>query len=407
MNAPRGCAFDRDRGAAANRGRVELIQIPQESKAMKTKKYLLPLASAVAAALSAAAPAHDGGFNEIHAVFVMTNDADSNEVIAYQRTPYGTLFAPHRFKTGGRGSGGKVDPLASQGSLTLSDDHQWLFAVNAGSGTLSVFRADGSFLQLTDQIATGGAEPTSVTQRGNLVYVLNAAGSSSVTGFLFRNGRLNELPNARGFLSANGANPGSVDFSSDGKFLVATEKTGNKIDTFAVSPNGSLSGVEVTASAGPGAFAALSAPNGTVLVSETGSGGQTSALSSYHIQTDGSLSVVSASVPSLGAANCWNVVTPNGRFVYASNSGSSSIAGFAIAASGALTPLPGTIVGTNPAGSVNLDIAISADGKFLYSVNSGGGKIGAFGINPDGTLTNLGTSGALPAAAGLNGIAAN
>ena len=207
---------------------------------MKMRKYLPPLASAVAVALSAAAPAHDGGFSEIHAVFVMTNDADSNEVIAYQRTPYGTLFAPHRFRTGGRGSGGKVDPLASQGSLTLSEDHQWLFAVNAGSGTLSVFRVNGPLLQLTDQIATGGAEPTSVTQRGNLVYVLNAAGSSSVTGFLFRNGRLNELPNAQAFLSANGANPGSVDFSSDGKFLYSTNSGGGQIGAFGINPDGTL-----------------------------------------------------------------------------------------------------------------------------------------------------------------------
>jgi len=61
-------------------------------------------------------------------VFVMTNDADSNEVIAYDRTPYGTLFSPHRYKTDGRGSGGTVDPLASQGSLTLSQDSSLLFA---------------------------------------------------------------------------------------------------------------------------------------------------------------------------------------------------------------------------------------------------------------------------------------
>src|SRR5689334_21871555 len=63
---------------------------------------------------------------EQHAVFVMTNDADSNQVIAYERTQYGTLVNPRQFSTRGRGSGGKVDPLASQGSLTLSDDHSVL-----------------------------------------------------------------------------------------------------------------------------------------------------------------------------------------------------------------------------------------------------------------------------------------
>ena len=95
---------------------------------------------------------------DAHAVFVMTNDAESNEVIAYERTTYGTLFNPHRYKTDGRGSGGKVDPLASQGSLTLSQDDSLLFAINAGSGTLSVFRVEGSHLFLWDRVPTDGSE---------------------------------------------------------------------------------------------------------------------------------------------------------------------------------------------------------------------------------------------------------
>lgn len=38
--------------------------------------------------------------------------------------------------------------------------------------------------------------------------------------------------------------------------------------------------------------------------------------------------------------------------------------------------LPGTVVGTNPEGSVNLDIAVSADGAYLYSLNGRSGAIG-------------------------------
>jgi 6-phosphogluconolactonase (cycloisomerase 2 family) len=99
-------------------------------------------------------------------------------------------------------------------------------------------------------------------------------------------------------------------------------------------------------------------------------------------------------------------VTPNGSFVYTSNAGSATISGFAISASGALTPLAGTVVGTNPTGSTNLDIAISSDGEFLYTLDSGTGSISIFGINQDGGLTNLGDVGGLSAAAGFNGIAA-
>jgi hypothetical protein len=55
----------------------------------------------------------------------MTNNADANQVVAFQRDPNGTLDNPHSYGTDGRGSGGTVDPLTSQGSLTLSADHAW------------------------------------------------------------------------------------------------------------------------------------------------------------------------------------------------------------------------------------------------------------------------------------------
>jgi 6-phosphogluconolactonase len=372
---------------------------------MKVSRIFLPLS--IGLAVSSLASAQNERFDADHSVFVMTNDAQSNEIITYVRTDYGTLGFPRKFKTGGRGSGGKGDPLASQGSLTLSQDRNWLFAVNAGSGTLSVFRIIDSTLVLTDEVATGGAEPVAVAQNGNLVYVLNAAGSSSVAGFSFNHGRLSHINGSQRFLSANGANPGGIAFSHDGKFLLAVEKTSNTVDVLEVRSDGTLSALTTNPSAGPGAFAVAVAPNGTAIVSETGSGGNTAAISSYGIRANGTLSPLSDSVPTDGAANCWNAVTPDGRFVYASNAGSSTIAGFAVGANGRLTALPGTVVGINPAGSGNLDIAISANGKFLYSLNSASGTVGQFGINPDGTLTFLGTVGGLPAGSSLNGIAAN
>jgi 6-phosphogluconolactonase len=68
-----------------------------------------------------------------------------------------------------------------------------------------------------------------------------------------------------------------------------------------------------------------------------------------------------------------------------------------LACDAVLTALPGTIVGTNPAGAGDLDIAISANGKFLYSLKSAGRAGGMFAINLDCTLTNLGKVCGLPA----------
>lgn len=109
------------------------------------KMIVALLALGFFASVPAVAQDSDGGQGEkARAVFVMTNSAERNEVIAFARTAEGGLQESGRFATGGRGSGGNTDPLESQGSLTLSQDHGLLFAVNAGSGEISVFRVLGA-----------------------------------------------------------------------------------------------------------------------------------------------------------------------------------------------------------------------------------------------------------------------
>ena len=346
--------------------------------------------------------------DSVGAVFVMNNSVDKNAIIAFSRAADGTLRETGQFPTGGRGSGGNTDPLESQGSLTLSQDHSLLFAVNAGSGEVSVFRVGRSGLSLLDKVNSGGSEPNAVAQRGNLVYVLNVGGSSNVVGFTLNNGKLSEISGSTRFLTSNNSEGASLSFSPDGNFLAVTERATNNLDVFAVRSNGTLSPIVVTPSVGPGAFSVTFAPNGAALVSETGPAGvpNGSAISSYSVQANGTLSAISTSVPTFGAANCWNATTPDGRFVYVSNAGTATISGFAISNSGLLTPLPGTVVASNPAGATNLDIAISADGKFLFTLNSGNGSIGIFAIQNDGTLVNAGSIEGISAASGFNGIAA-
>jgi len=343
------------------------------------------------------------------ALFVMSNDASRNEIISYGRAADGTLQAARRFVTGGRGSGGNNDPLGSQGSLTLNEDHTLLFAVNAGSSEISVFQVHDADLHLVDKQPSGGSEPVAIAQHGRIVYVLNAGGSSNVVGFcITADGKLRKIDKALSFLSTNTSGASSLAFGPNGQILVVTERVTNTIDVFRVRGNGKLSPLVVNPGVGPGTFSVTFAPNGAALVAETGpSGGQNaSAISSFAISADGSISPISASVPTLGAATCWNAVTPNGRWVYTSNAGTSTISGFSIGIDGSLNPLPGTLVGTNPTGATNLDIAISADGKYLYSLDSKIGMISIFGIQADGILSSLGTVGDLPQNVGFNGIAA-
>lgn len=347
--------------------------------------------------------------NQPQAVFVMTNAADRNEIIAYEHTSDGGFYEKERYATGGRGSGGVTDPLESQGSLTLNQTHSYLFAVNAGSGTISVFRVHGTWLSLVDKSPSGGSEPVAVTQWGDRVYVLNAGGSGSVVAFrLGHEGHLRQIDQSTMFLSANATGGASLTVSPDGQFLAVTERLANTIDIFPIHADGTLGPIVVNHSSSPGVFSALFAPDGKLIVSETGPAGAVngSAISSYSILPNGTLAAVSQSIPTYGAANCWNVITQDGKFVYVSNAGSASISGFVIGQGGSLSPIGGAVVGTNPAGSTNLDIAISGDQRYLYSLNSGSGTIGVFEIRSDGTLNSLGEIQGLPKSAGFNGIAA-
>ena len=187
-----------------------------------------------------------------HAVFVMTNDADANEVMALENNGHGALREPRTYRTGGRGSGSKAcDPAGIAGlDMTLSKDGSWLFAANAGSGSLSVFRVHGSRLDLTDKAPTQGSEPNAVAEHDNLVYVLNTAGSSSVVGFRLHGGHLYRIKGSQRFLSGNGTGSASVAFSPDGRFLLVTERTSNSIDVFAVSADGRLSSITTNPGAG-------------------------------------------------------------------------------------------------------------------------------------------------------------
>jgi 6-phosphogluconolactonase len=337
------------------------------------------------------------------AVFVMTNAANANEVIAFSRDVDGSLVEQGRFGTGGRGSGGAIDPLHSQGSLVLSVDHKLLYAVNAGSGDTSVFHVHGAHLQWLQVIPSGGSSPVAIAVRAGNLYALNAGPNPNVFVFhLASDGTLNQIHDSAKSLSTADARPSGLAISPDGQFLAVTESNTNLIDTFRINQDGGLGSPVTTASSGPAPFSIEFASSGALLVTEAANAG----ISSHALQSSGALSTISASLSTAGAAACWHVITPNGRFVYVSNAGSSTIAGFALGPNGTVSPIDTTVVATLPSGSTNLDIAATQNGKFLYSLNAGAGTVGMFAIQNDGSLVSLGTAGQFPAAAGENGIAA-
>ncbi|MGA8270518.1 MAG: beta-propeller fold lactonase family protein [Candidatus Sulfotelmatobacter sp.] len=344
-----------------------------------------------------------------NSIFVMTNNNTQNEVLTYQPGWNGQFVLRSRVATGGRGSGGETDPLQSQGSLTLSGDHTLLFAVNAASGTVSSFRVFDGLPFLADQESSGGAFPIAVAEHNGLVYVLDAGGNGAVVPFRAdRLGRLHEIQNSPAFLTGLNSGASSISVSPNGQWLIVIEKASNSIDVFPVHPDGTLGTVIANTSVTPGVFATGFTPNGQLIVSENqpSNGTDTSSISSYTINPNGTITAISQSIPSDGNGNCWNAITPNGKWVFVDNAGTFTVAGFSIAANGALTPIAGTILSTLPDGSTNLDMTTSGDGKYLFNLLSGSGALGVYTINSDGTLTQLGDIEGLPKTAGFNGIAA-
>lgn len=343
------------------------------------------------------------------AVYVMTNDNTKNEVLAYQPGYDGQFVLKARVATEGRGSGGTTDPLQSQGALTVSGDHNLLFAVNSASGTVSSFHLLGGIPVLVDKEQSGGAFPIAVAEHNYTVYVLNAGGSGAIEVFKADGlGRLHEVPSSKVFLTSTNSGASSISVSPNGQWLVAIEKATNSIDVFPIHPDGTLGTVVTTKSVTPGVFATVFSPNGQLIVSENqpNNGTDTSSISSYTINANGTITAVSQSIPTYGNGNCWNAITPNGKWVYVDNAATFTVAGFSVAKSGSLAPVGGTIVSTLPEGVNNLDITVSSNGKYLFNLLSGSGEIGVYSINNDGTLTQLGVIEGLPSTVGFNGIAA-
>ena len=325
-------------------------------------------------------------------VYVQTNQASGNEIAVFHRSADGTLSSAGTVPTGGLGTGAG---LGSQGSVLLSNDGRWLFAVNAGSDEISAFRVDANGLILTDKVPSGGSRPTSLTLYKDLLYVLNAGGSGNITGFTVdQDGKLTALAGSTRPLSGNATAPAQVSFSPDGAMLVVTERATNRIDTYVVEKDGVASSPTAHPSSGITPFGFAFTQQGVLVVSEAFGGAPLgSAVSSYKV-SDGGLNVISGSVPTGQTAACWIAVSKNGKFAYSTNAGSDSVSAYRVETDGSLS-LVDDDAGLTGAGPI--DASASNNGQYLYVLNGRTHNISAFTIQADGTLISIGIFEGLPA----------
>jgi 6-phosphogluconolactonase (cycloisomerase 2 family) len=356
---------------------------------------------AVGAAPAQAASAHRHA--QHHAVFVEANDPAGNAIAVYHRNADGTLSAAGRYRTGGTGgilAGSVVDHLASQGAVRYDAGHRLLYAVNAGSNTVTVFAVHGDRLQRLQIVGTGGTFPVSVAVHDGVVYVLNARNGGSIQGFLQLGRTLLRIPAWHRDLGLDPAatpefvnTPGEVAFSPRGTQLVVTTKAnGSQIDVFRIDALGGPSAAPtVTPDPAGVPFAVSFDRTGRLDVAEAGP----NAVATFVLNRNGSLTFVDR-VLTGQAATCWIVST--GSHLYVENAGSASVSDVAVNDNG-LTDL-----GTTATDAGTIDAAVTAHS--LYVQAGAAGIVDEFAIAGDGTLTPVG-SVTVPGTVGGEGIAAS
>jgi 6-phosphogluconolactonase (cycloisomerase 2 family) len=339
------------------------------------------------------------------AVFVQTDNASGNAIVAYDRAGDGTLVRSGIYPTGGDGGqldGSVVDHTASEGALTYDAGSHELYAVNAGSNSVTAFHVDGDQLTRRTVIADVGDFPVSVAVRGGLVYVLSARNGGAIEGFRQVGPFFTRVPFSTRALGLDPAQtpeftstPGEVTFSPNGRQLVVTTKNGaNSIDVFNLGPLGMPAArPAVTTLAGAAPFGVSFDAAGQLTVAEAGP----NAVARFALSPTGQLSST-GSVATGQMATCWIIAV--GDELYASNAGSGTLSEVADAPGQALS-----LTGSAAAGDGTVDATATPDGRFVYAQSGATGTLTAFKVGADGTLTRVG-SYTVPGAVGGEGVVA-
>jgi hypothetical protein len=151
------------------------------------------------------------------------------------------------------------------------------------------------------------------------------------------------------------------------------------------------------------AFRGAAAPQ--LFVSNAHNGPTLGTISAYRVMGNGNLTPIGASpFPDTQTAPCWVTISPDGRFLFTTNTGSSTISSFQTMGNGSLAFVSTT--GLNGGSGLGaIDLRIDATGRTLYQLESPAHKIGVLAVT-GGTLQELSSSPVLlPAGGSPSGLA--
>lgn len=372
-------------------------------------------------------------------VYTETNDPTGNKVLIFDRFANGKLKEIGTIGTGGKG-GFQPQPgclpicpfLDTQNAVGRTPDGKLLFVVNAGSSTITSFRATSTGLTKVSVVPTNGTSgsgfPNSLTIHRNWLYVLNSD-SDNIAGFKFTpTGHLRRIGGSSQAL-VGGALPGvprQIGFDNTGHLLMVTllanaagplpaGGTANTIDTFPVNAAGVAGAGNANSSTAPLPFAFAFDGRDHAIIAEPNAPAN-GMVGSFKLTHPLGISPVDLE-PTKGNAPCWVEITGNSRYAYLVNTGGGSPTGstvseFSVSPRGKLT-----LIGITPALNEFLDTdeLLSSDSRYLYVASplESGSKtapgstshIDEYRVQRNGTLKLIGSTGALkvPAISGLAG----
>ena len=369
------------------------------------KRFITILILSFITTLSFAQSANNAATSQVGNVYVMENNPTDNRIIAYFRSRSGNLFKFGSYSTRGLGAGDNAaaDPLGSQGAVTLGNNRQNLYVVNAGSDDISVFRLKRFGVPvLIQKLPSNGDFPVSIAISGRLLYVLNSGTDGSISGFrILNSGRLVPLNNstrllglgAESFPAGDARNlaPGDIAFDNLNRRLLITYAgggTNGELLSFELNDDDTPASLaETTLSQGAVPFSLDFSRNGAALIAEA-----SGSVSSYNYNEGNQLVNVSSAVGNGQQATCWIGATNN--YVYTSNTVSGTISQYSLSRSGQLSLI-------NPAAAINIglpiDFGFTRNYRLMYVVSSSEGGVRGFRVNRNtGNLTDIGLFSGLP-----------
>lgn len=275
-----------------------------------------------------------------------------------------------------------VDSVRMSNPSYLMVDGDSVFAVSESGAESEVrsFRFDGSAGRLTDGRLIGrtGADPCNVASNGTLVVTANYSGGDvSVFG---KDG----LRQTLGLEERSRSHLHCVKFSPDGKYLFAADLGRDAILRWRLRggavDESSLRVFELPEGSGPRHFVFDRGGRNVYLINEVG--GTVMRLSYRGGELTLRQTILADDAGGHGSADI--VLTPDGRYLYASNRlKGDGVAIFAVAADGSLSRAGYQTTGIHPR-----NLNISPDGRFLTVAARDSGTIQFYRIAPDtGLLT--------------------